>query len=75
MVEHSTMRVLHRADLGWRNVDLREPLAAATGLEVQIENSGRACALAQMWALRSDHATTAGDLVTSACRTELGWAS
>ena len=63
MVEHSTMRVLHAPTLGWRNVDLREPLAAATGLEVQIENSGRACALAQMWALRGDHATTAGDLV------------
>ena len=63
MVEHSTMRVLHAPTLGWRNVDLREPLAAATGLDVQIENSGRACALAQMWALRGDHATTAGDLV------------
>ena len=63
MVEHSTMRVLHAPTLGWRNVDLRGPLAAATGLEVQVENSGRACALAQMWALRGDHATAAGDLV------------
>ena len=54
MVEHSTMRVLHAPTLGWRNVDVREPLAAATGLPVQIENSGRACALAQMWALRGD---------------------
>ena len=45
MVEHSTMRVLHAPTLGWRNVDLREPLAAATGLPVQIENSGpRLCA-------------------------------
>ena len=32
MVEHSTMRVLHAPTLGWRNVNLREPLAAATGL-------------------------------------------
>ena len=63
MVEHSTMRVLHAPTLGWRNVDLRGPLAAATGLEVQVENSGRACALAQMWALRGDHAAAAGDLV------------
>jgi N-acetylglucosamine repressor len=31
MVEHSTMRVLHAPTLGWRNVDVREPLAAATG--------------------------------------------
>ena len=44
------MRVLHAPTLGWRNVNLREALAAATGLPVQIENSGRACALAQAWA-------------------------
>ena len=48
MVEHSTMTVLHAPTLGWRNVNLRDPLAAATGLPVQIENSGRACALAQV---------------------------
>ncbi len=52
MVEHSTMRILHAPTLGWRDVDLREPLAAATGLPVQIENSGRACALAQAWTVR-----------------------
>jgi predicted NBD/HSP70 family sugar kinase len=63
MVEHSTMRVLHAPTLGWRDVDLREPLAAATGLRVQVENSGRACALAQMWALREGAAPTHGDLV------------
>lgn len=54
MVEHTTMRVLHAPTLGWRNVDLRDPLAAATGLPVQIENSGRACALAQVWAHRDE---------------------
>src|SRR5918993_5115323 len=63
MVEHSTMTVLHAPTLGWRNVQLRERLAAATGLPVQIENSGRACALAQMWALRGDIGSTTGDLV------------
>ena len=63
MVEHSTMRVLNAPTLGWKNVDLREALAAATGLPVQIENSGRACALAQAWAMRDDPAGTAGDLV------------
>jgi len=63
MVEHSTMRVLHAPTLGWRNVDLREALAAATGLPVQIENSGRACALAQAWVSREDFAGTAGDIV------------
>ena len=63
MVERSTMRVLHAPTLGWHNVNLREPLAAATGLRVEIENSGRACALAQMWALRGDAAASVGDLV------------
>ena len=38
-------------------------LAAATGLPVQIENSGRACALAQAWAMREDLGGLAGDLV------------
>jgi predicted NBD/HSP70 family sugar kinase len=63
MVEHSTMSVLHAPTLGWRNVNLREPLAAATGLPVQVENSGRACALAQMWAHRSDAGAGGSDLV------------
>ena len=54
MVERSTMTVLHAPTLGWRDVDLREPLAAATGLPVEVENSGRACALAQVWAMRGE---------------------
>jgi predicted NBD/HSP70 family sugar kinase len=62
MVEQSTMRILHAPTLGWRDVDLREPLAAATGLPVQVENSGRACAIAQLWAMHDEPAAT-GDLV------------
>jgi predicted NBD/HSP70 family sugar kinase len=61
MVERSTMQVLHAPTLGWRNVNVREPLAAATGLTVQVENSGRACVLAQAWATRDGSAQ--GDLV------------
>jgi N-acetylglucosamine repressor len=60
MVEHSTMRILHAPTLGWRDVDLREPLESATELPVQIENSGRACAIAQLWATPQE---PAGDLV------------
>jgi predicted NBD/HSP70 family sugar kinase len=63
MVDRSSMTVLHAPMLGWRNVALGEPLAAATGLPVQIENSGRACALAQAWAMRDDLASTSGDIV------------
>ncbi len=42
-----------RRRCGWRNVDLRARLAAATGLPVHVENSGRACALAQVWEARN----------------------
>ena len=52
MVDAGTGRVLHAPTLGWRNVELRARLAAATGLPVHIENSGRACALAQLWEAR-----------------------
>ena len=62
MIEHSTMRVLHAPTLGWRNVDVRDLLASASGLPVQIENSGRACALAQLWAMHGGSAS-AGDFV------------
>ena len=63
MVERATMQILHAPTLGWRNVNLRESLSAATGLPVQIENSGRACALAQSWAMRDAAAAVPGDLV------------
>ena len=63
MIEHATMRVLHAPTLGWRNVDVRDLLASAIGLPVQIENSGRACALAQLWAMHGGTSTSAGDFV------------
>ena len=56
MVDQRTSRILHAPTLGWRDVDIRESLAAATGLHIQIENSGKACALSQLWAARGDTA-------------------
>ena len=53
MVDPGTGRVIHAPTLGWRNVDLKARLAAATGFAVEVENSGRACALAQVWEARS----------------------
>jgi N-acetylglucosamine repressor len=50
MVDHKTSRVLQAPTLGWRDVDLRPALASATGFPVHVENSGKACVLAQMWA-------------------------
>jgi len=49
MVDRRTGRILNSPPLGWRNVDLRNMLAEATGLRVFIENSAIACALAHMW--------------------------
>jgi predicted NBD/HSP70 family sugar kinase len=62
MVDPGTSRVLHAPTLGWRNVDLRGLLAAATGFPVLVENSGRACALAQVWEARNVSAPV-GNLV------------
>jgi predicted NBD/HSP70 family sugar kinase len=36
-------------NLHWQNVDLKTPLAQATGLEVELENAANACALAEVW--------------------------
>jgi predicted NBD/HSP70 family sugar kinase len=49
MTDQRTGRVLFAPQLGWRDVGLRDALATATGLPVQIENAPIACALAQMW--------------------------
>jgi N-acetylglucosamine repressor len=54
MVDQRTGRILNAPALGWRNVDIRTKLAAATGLPVHIENSGRAAALAQLWEERGE---------------------
>ncbi len=49
MVDRRTGHVLHSPTLGWHDVEIRGPLAQATGLEVHIENGPIACALATMW--------------------------
>lgn len=56
MVDKTGARVLFAPRLGWRDVPLRDMLAEVTKLPVYIENSGRACALSQMWAARADTA-------------------
>lgn len=52
MVESAAGRVLRAPNLAWEDVNLRDPIAAALDLPVEIENSGKACALAQLWATR-----------------------
>ena len=40
--------------LGWREVDLRQPLEAALHVPVVVENSTKACVLGQVWATRGE---------------------
>ena len=49
MVDRRTGRVINAPQLGWKDVDVRGPIAKGTGLPVHIENAPIACALAQMW--------------------------
>lgn len=57
MVDHRTGRILNAPTLGWRDVELREPLAKATGFPIHVENAARACALAQMWLGKTEGTT------------------
>ena len=54
MVDLDSGRLRFSPTLGWRDVDLRGPLEAATGVPVVVENSCKACVLAQVWAVRGD---------------------
>jgi predicted NBD/HSP70 family sugar kinase len=56
MVDRTGTRILFAPRLGWRDVAFQEPLRALTGLPVVIENSGKACALAQAWSARGEAA-------------------
>jgi predicted NBD/HSP70 family sugar kinase len=62
MVDRTGSRVMFAPRLGWHDVPFTEPLGARLGLPVVMENSGKACALAQAWSVRGDSASP-GDLV------------
>jgi predicted NBD/HSP70 family sugar kinase len=59
LVDIDQGRVRYAPTLGWRDLDLRDPLQAATGLPVMLENDVKACVLAQVWAVRA-HAPVDG---------------
>jgi N-acetylglucosamine repressor len=58
MVDAEAGRVLSAPNLGWRDLLLRDAIAVATALPVEIENSGKACALAQLWSTRDAGASS-----------------
>jgi predicted NBD/HSP70 family sugar kinase len=63
MLDRKTGIVLHAPTLGWRDVNLLAPLQEEFGdIEVHLENSGKACALSQVWATRGD-GSAVNDLV------------
>ena len=45
----STDRLVFAPNLKWRDIDLRNPIIRATGLEVEVENAANACVLAAVW--------------------------
>jgi len=61
VVDRSGSVVVRAPALGWRDVRLRDPLAAGLGLPVEMENAAKACALALIWSARGDEPP--GDLV------------
>jgi predicted NBD/HSP70 family sugar kinase len=54
MVDLHGGRLKHCPTLGWRDVDIVEPLRHATRLPVFVENWCKACVLAQVWAIMGD---------------------
>lgn len=42
-------RLVFAPNLKWRDVDIRNPIAKATGLDVTVENAANACVLAAVW--------------------------
>jgi predicted NBD/HSP70 family sugar kinase len=47
--DHSQDRLVFAPNLQWRDLDIRNPIAKATGLEVELENAANACVLASVW--------------------------
>jgi predicted NBD/HSP70 family sugar kinase len=54
MLDRSGSVVVRAPAFGWRDVRLREPLAAALSMPVEMENAAKACALALIWSARAD---------------------
>ncbi|HWC99442.1 MAG TPA: ROK family transcriptional regulator [Candidatus Sulfopaludibacter sp.] len=44
-----TDRLVFAPNLKWQDVDIRTPIAKATGLDVTVENAANACVLAAVW--------------------------
>lgn len=47
--DHKSDRLVFAPNLRWPDVDIRGPIAKATGLEIAVENAANACVLAAVW--------------------------
>lgn len=48
-VDSNTQRLIFAPNLGWHDVELKQPLQEATKLEVEVDNAANACAVAEMY--------------------------
>src|SRR5689334_4819073 len=54
-VDVASQRLVFAPNLGWGDMNLKEPLEKATGLPVELENAANACALAEFWFGKRGH--------------------
>lgn len=47
--DSGSARLVFAPNLKWADVDLRTPIAAATGLDVELDNAANSCVLAAVW--------------------------
>jgi predicted NBD/HSP70 family sugar kinase len=59
-IDPRTNHLVFAPNLHWPGIDLRTPIAQATGLEVELENAANACVLASVW---FGHGATCANLV------------
>lgn len=64
MLDRDSGMVINAPTLQWHNVNLREALTEEfPGIDIHLENSGKACALSQIWSVRSDGGSASNDIV------------
>lgn len=64
MLDRKTGKILNAPTLGWRDINIRESIEAEFGgIEIHLENSGKACALSQIWMTRNDVSTDLNNIV------------
>jgi predicted NBD/HSP70 family sugar kinase len=47
--DHAQDRLVFAPNIRWRDLDIRNPIVKATGLEVELENAANACVLSSVW--------------------------